>query len=70
MLRFVVLRGVQYAGETVEEMDRRERAMLAHNRRIDAQQARDENDRRRPLPSCEQWAIARGLWKPLGARHE
>ena len=56
MLRYVIVK-VQYKGETLEQMDERERIMEEHNRRLDELCWRNSL----PMRSMRTWAEKRGL---------
>jgi len=60
-VKYVLVTGLQYAGETLQDMDRREKAMGEHNAKMDELQAEDDRQRRLPMPSMRPWATARGL---------
>jgi hypothetical protein len=61
MLKYVMVRGLQYAGESLEDMERREEAMEENNRRVDELYADWERQRKTPMRSMIQWAAERGL---------
>lgn len=61
MLKYMLVTGLQYDGESLEDMERRERAMKEHNDRVDELYAEWERQRSLPMPSMREWAKARGL---------
>lgn len=61
MLKHVIVHGVQYGTETVDDMERREKAMQAANDRVDALREDWERQRRTPMRSMIHWARKRGL---------
>jgi len=60
-VKYVLVTGLQYAGETLEDMDRREKAMREHNARMDELDAEAARQRALPMPAMRAWAAARGL---------
>ncbi len=61
MLKYVLVKGLQYEGESTEDMARREAAMEENNRRVDELYADWERQRRTPMRSMIDWAAKRGM---------
>jgi hypothetical protein len=61
MLKHILIKGLQYEGETDEAMRRREAAMEENNRQVDALYADWARQRITPMPSMREWAAARGI---------
>lgn len=61
MLKYVVVTGLVYGGETNEQADAREKAMIEHNLQVDERQAEWDKRRRAPMPSMQRWAKERGI---------
>jgi hypothetical protein len=59
MLRCVIVKGLQYEGETLDDMDRREREMQEHNDNLDRLLWLNSL----PMLSMRDWAFQRGLIK-------
>lgn len=57
----VMVPGVQYSGETVEDMDRREKEMMEANRLEDERQADFERQKKTPMKSMIDWAKQHGI---------
>lgn len=60
-MKILYVHGVQYEGETLDQMSAREQACRDHNERFDAQLAEWERQRRTPMTSMIEWAKARGI---------
>jgi hypothetical protein len=61
MLKYVIVKGLQYEGETIDDMDRREREMEKHNKRIDNLYSDWKRQRNQPMPSMQDWAKEHGM---------
>lgn len=61
MLKYIVVEGLQYEGETVEQMTARETARLSHNAKVDRLVARN----RLPMAAYREWAARHGLFLPF-----
>lgn len=61
MLKHLFIPGLQYEGESAEDMDRRETAMAENNRRVDELWADWERQKATPMNSMKDWAAQRGI---------
>lgn len=61
MLKYVIVKGLQYEGESVDQMEERERLMEESNRRVEALNLDWERQKRTPMRSMISWAKSRGL---------
>jgi len=57
MIRYVIVKGLQYSGESLDDMERREAAMEKHNADLDKMLWRNSL----PMRSMRKWAEQRGL---------
>jgi hypothetical protein len=58
MLRYIIIKGLQYSGETLDDMERREAAMDKYNRELDEMLRLNSL----PMPAMREWAKERGLF--------
>ena len=59
MLKYIFVPGLQYEGETDEQMAAREAAMIENNRLFDEPQADWRKQRELPMPAMRRWYEAR-----------
>ena len=60
--KIAFVKGQQIQGETLEDMEIRERVTEAINARIDYLRADWERQRKTPMPAMREWARARGIY--------
>lgn len=61
MIKYVIVTGLVYEGETIEHADAREREMIAHNNLVDELQQNWSWQKRCPMRSMIPWAIKHGV---------
>lgn len=61
MLYHLLIPGIQYEGETLADMERREKAIRKHNAKVDALRADWQRQQRTPMRSMIGWAKRHGL---------
>lgn len=60
-MRYVFVTGIQHDGETIQEMDRRDKAMQERHRLEDDRIASEARQRREPMEAMREWAKERNI---------
>lgn len=61
MIQILHIPGIQYEGETPEQAEARDRRTIEANRKMREEWEEGERQKRSPMKSMQQWALARGI---------
>lgn len=61
MIQILHIPGIQYAGETREQAEERDRRTIEANRKMQAEWEEGERQRLAPMKSMQEWARDRGI---------